>query len=196
MQSTPLRPIQQSIRVNGDLQPKQVKISNFGNLQETGISAFSSNYLQFARTIQKDGKTEEVRYWQPANWRGMNNLPPETKGLKISLIVENPNFKTYRLTKVIDIEGRERKVEVLKFLGGKEETFADIQEFYNLECPVITGKIVRIIVRLDLLESSGIPGMKSLQVAELSYQIGRAGIGSEGKITMNARKGGDAQENY
>lgn len=195
MNSTPMRPIQQSIRVNGDLQPKQVKITEFGNYSENGISAFSSNYRQFAREIKKGDKTEKAKYWEPINWRGINNLPNDTEKLKISLVVENPKFKTYRLIKIIDIEGQKREEEVLRFSSGKQESFADIQEIYNLECPVIANKAVKVIVRLDLLESSGIPGLKSLPVSELSYKIGEQKGASVEKRFSQKTKGGDYLEN-
>jgi len=195
MSDTPMRPIQQSIRVNGDLQPKQVRITEFGNYEENGISAFSSNYRQFTREIKKGGKTEEAKYWEPINWRGINNLPIDTKKLRISLVVENPRFKTYRLIKTIDIEGQKREEEVLNFSSGKKESFADIQEIYDLECPVITNKTVRVIVRLDLLEGSGIPGLKSLPVSELSYKIGEQKGTSVEKRLSQKTKGGDYPEN-
>jgi hypothetical protein len=184
-------PIQQSIRVNGDLQPKQVKITEFGNYQENGVSAFSSNYRQFAREVHKGDKTEEVRYWEPISWRGVNNLSPETKKIKIALVIENPKFKTYRLIKIVDVEGEKREEEILKFSSGKKESFADIQEMYDLECPVIADKTVRVEVRLDLLESSGIPGLKTLPVSELSYRIGRRDDpASDKRISQKLDKGG------
>lgn len=191
-----MRPIQRSIRINGDIQPKQVKISIFGDYAETGISAFSSNYRQFARKIKKGDKVEEVSYWEPIGWRGINNLPLDTKNVKMSLVVENPLFKTYRLVKITDIEGHRRKEEILKFASGKKESFADIQELYNLESPAIVGKSVRVAVRLELLKSPGLAGTKSLTVSELSYKINRA----EGPIKdkgarQNAEKGGGCPEN-
>jgi hypothetical protein len=195
MNSTPMRPIQQSIRVNGDLQPKQIKITEFGNYSENGISAFSSNYRQFAREIKKGEKTEEAKYWEPINWRGINNLPINTKKLKIALVIENPRFKTYRLIKITDIEGQKREEEILKFSSGGQESFADIQEMYDLECPVIVNKTIRVIVRLDLLEGSGIPGLKSLPVSELAYKIGeQKGTPAEKRLSQKTM-GGDHPEN-
>lgn len=181
--------------MDGDLQPKQVKISNFGNIQETGVTAFSSNYRQFSRKIKKGNKTEETNYWEPIKWQGMNNLAPDTKKLKFSLIVENPFFRTYRLVKIIDIEGQKREEEVLIFPSGQKESFADIQEMYNIECPVVADKSIRITIRLDLLEGSGIPGMNSLTVSELSYRIGSAGNLSDQRISKKAQKGGVHPEN-
>jgi hypothetical protein len=184
------KPLQQSIRVDGDLQPKQVKITEFGNHQENGVSAFSTNYRQFFREIRKGVKTEEVCYWEPINWRGVNELPPNTKKIKISLVIENPRFKTYRLTKSIDIDGKKQE-EGLRFSSGKKESFADIQEMYDLECPLVVGKTVRVVVRLDLLEGVGLPGLSSLPVSELSYRIGhRDDLSLDGKVSRKKDKGG------
>lgn len=162
-------PIQQSLRINGDIQPNQVKISSFGNHQGIGIMAFSSNYRQFSRKIKKGGKSEEVLYWEPIRWREHNELAEDTRKLKVSLIIENPLFKAYRLVKITDEEGASRKEEILKFKNGKEESFADIQEFYDIELPVTAGKRVKFSIRLDLLEDLGPVGGKSLTVSELSF---------------------------
>lgn len=162
-------PIQQSLRINGDIQPNQIKISSFGDHQKIGIMAFSSNYRQFTRKIKKGGKAEEVQYWEPIKWREHNELPEGTKKLKVSLIVENPLFKSYRLVKLTDEEGAPRKEEILKFKSGKEESFADVQEFYDIEFPVTTDKRTKFLIRLDLLEDAGPVGGKSLTVSELSF---------------------------
>ena len=133
-----------------------------------------------------------MSYWEPIKWLGVNELPPDTKKLKITLVVENPRFKTYRLVKIVDVEGQKRQEETLKFPSGKEESFADIQENYDLSCPLVVDKTVRVVIRLDLMEGAGIPGLKSLPVSELSYRIGRRDDPSADKrISQIKAQGGD-----
>ena len=162
-------PIQQSLRIDGNIQPNSVKITSFGDHQKVGITAYSTNFRQFGRQIQKGEKTEEVLYWEPVKWKEWNQLPVDTRKLKVSLIIENPLFKSYRLVKLTEMEGAPRKEEVLKFKNGGMESFADIQEFYDIELPVNHDKRVKFEIRLDLLEGPELIGGKSLKVSELSF---------------------------